>query len=84
LFGDLDVAGDDGAELLVDFGRHFGIDMSQVDPSIYFGTEGLPIWFPLAWVAHALRKGTPEQRARVRPVRIGTLVESARQSRWIG
>ena len=39
LFHDLGVAGDDGVDVLEAIGRHFDLDVSQVDCDKYFGPE---------------------------------------------
>ena len=83
LLGDLGVAGDDGDELLAAFGEQFGVDMSRCDPQGYFGTEGLPPWFPIVWLLYFLRRGSPEQRARLMPIRVSDLVSSARSGAWV-
>lgn len=84
LFGDLGADGDDGVELLEHFAREFSVDMSGCDPSRYFGPEGVPLWFLIDWVVLALRRGSPEERARLQPIRIADLVRSAELGRWAG
>lgn len=83
LLGDLGVDGDDGDELLSEFGRRFGVDMSTCKPGLYFGPEGVAPWFLLNWLVQAFRRGTPEDRARLRPIRIIDLVRSAERGRWV-
>lgn len=82
LFGDLGTDGDDGIELLADFAREFHVDMNGCDASRYFGSEGLPPWFLFYWIILAFRRGTPEERARLQPIRIADLVRSAESGRW--
>jgi uncharacterized protein DUF1493 len=84
LFGDLGTDGDDGDELLEDFAREFSVDMSGCDPSRYFGSEGLPPWFPIYRIILAFREGSPEQKARLQSIRIADLVRSAELGRWAG
>ncbi len=84
LFEDLGTDGDDGIELLEDFAREFSVDVSQCDPSRYFGSEGLPLWFLFDWIVLAFRRGSSEQRARFHPIRIADLVRSAELGRWAG
>jgi acyl carrier protein len=82
LFGDLGTDGDDGVELLEEFGREFSVDMSGCDARRYFGSEGLPPWFLFYWIILAFRRGTSEERARLKPIRIADLVRSAELGRW--
>lgn len=82
LFGDLGVDGDDGSELLRDFGREFSVDMAGCDLRRHFGPEGLPLWAPLYWLILAFREGTPEQRARLEPITIADLARRAAAGRW--
>jgi hypothetical protein len=85
LFGDLGTDGDDGIELLEDFAREFSVDMNECDPSRYFGPEaGVPLLFPLYWIILAFRRGTPEEKARLEPIRIADLVRSAELGHWAG
>jgi acyl carrier protein len=84
LFGDLGVDGDDGVELLEAVGREFSVDMSDCHATRYFGPEGFVPWAPLYWLILAFRKGGPEQRARLQPIRISDLIRSAQLGRWDG
>lgn len=49
LFGDMGVDGDDGIELLRQFERKFGVDMTACRPNRHFGPEGFAPWAPLYW-----------------------------------
>ena len=82
LLGDLGTAGDDGDELLEDFGREFSVDMSECNPSRYFGNEGCAPWAPIYWIILAFRQGTPEEKAHLQPISIADLVRSAELGRW--
>jgi hypothetical protein len=87
LFGDLRIDGDDGDELLVAFMKHFEVDMSEYRGSEHFGPEGLPPWAPIYWLILAWRSmteegSTPESRARLRPITIQDLIDSARARKW--
>lgn len=82
LFGDLRTDGDDGTELLDDFAREFSVDMSECDSNRYFGPEGVSPWFLFYWTMWAFGRGTPEERARLQPIRIADLTLSAELGRW--
>src|SRR5215213_5336533 len=82
LFGDLGIDGDDGIEVLEKLAREFSVDMSRCQPCRYFGPEGFYPWAPLYWIVLAFRKGSPEERARLKPVTIADLVRSAELGRW--
>lgn len=82
LVGDLNTAGDDGVDLLEAFGKEFSVDMSNCDPSHYFGTEVMYPWAPIYWLILAFREGSPEQRAKLTPITINDLVRSAELGRW--
>lgn len=77
LFGDLRLDGDDAAELLEKFGREFSVDLSQFHLSDHFGPEGVWPWTVIQWLAPAFRRGTPEERSRLKPITIADLVRSA-------
>lgn len=87
LFGDLRVDGDDAEDLLLAFKDHFEIDMEGCQMDQHFGPEGMQGWGPLYWLCLAWRgiaeKGsTPESRARLKPITIQDLVDSARLQKW--
>lgn len=87
LFGDLGVDGDDSDELLVAFTKRFSVDMKSYRGDRHFGPEGFAPWSPLLWLASAWRgfaqkESTPESRARLVPVTIQDLIDSARAGRW--
>lgn len=82
LFGDLGVDGEDGSDLLVAFGEHFNVDLSALDVTKHFGSEGIWPWAPLYWVVLWLRSGTPEQKARLSPITIADLVRAAESGKW--
>lgn len=82
LFGDLGVDGDDGVEFLRQFSEHFQVDISSLQVGNYFGPEGIPLWAPFSWVVLAFRSGSPEERARLKPIAMGLLVRVAYEGCW--
>lgn len=87
LFGDLGVDGDDSEELVDAFMKRFDVDMGAYRPDRHFGPEGLPPWAPLYWLVLAWRafvekESTPESRARLVPIRVQDLIDSARARKW--
>ncbi|NBC10729.1 MAG: DUF1493 family protein [Planctomycetes bacterium] len=83
LLGDLRMDGDDGSDFLAAFAERFEVDMSACHVEQHFGPEGLPLWWPWSWLVRCLRRGTPEQKAGLRPIRVADLVASAHAKRWI-
>jgi hypothetical protein len=86
LFGDLGIAGDDGREFLAAFATRFDVEM-RACPPVHFGSEGLFPWFLLYWLvllwrAYVEKGSTPESRARLVPITIQDLVDSAEARRW--
>jgi hypothetical protein len=82
LFGDLGVAGDDGADLMKSFSREFGVDIDAFESGLHFGGEGFsPIAF-VHWIRDLLTPGTPEEHAGFVPITVGDLVQAARTRRW--
>jgi hypothetical protein len=81
LFQDLGVAGDDGADLLKDFALRFGVDVSHVDPSCYFGAEDSPVFVLFHWARRVFRRGDHVTREGQWPLTVGDLVEAARTGR---
>lgn len=87
LFGDLGVDGDDSDELLGAFMTRFSVDMTAYRGDRHFGPEGFAPWTPLfwlvlAWRARAEKRSTPESRARLLPITIQDLIDSAKAGRW--
>ena len=87
LFGDLGVDGDDSDELLAAFMKRFGVDMRAYRRDRHFGSEGFLPWTPLFWLVLAWRAAgekvsTPESRARLSPITIQDLIDSARAGKW--
>jgi len=87
LFGDLGVDGDDGDELIAAFVERFVVDMQTYRGDRHFGPEGFPPWTPifwlvLAWRAYSEKESTPESRARLVPITIQNLIDSARAGKW--
>jgi acyl carrier protein len=87
LFGDIGIDGDDGLELLGAFERYFTVDMSPCRLERHFGPEGLSPWSPFYWTVFIWRTiterdSTSESRARLIPIRVQDLIDSARIGRW--
>jgi hypothetical protein len=87
LLGDLGIDGDDGVDLLQHFEQKFGVDMTACRLNHHFGPEGVVFWAPLYWLLLAYRalveKGsTPESRARLPPIRVQDLINSAKSGKW--
>ena len=88
LQGDLEVVGDDGAELIRAYGEKFQVDLAEFESARHFGSEGVGILAPLALIWMVLRhpfrqKCTPEERSNLEDVRIRDLVAFARTGRWM-
>lgn len=83
LFGDMGVDGDDGIEFLTLFAERFRIDMTGLNWSQHFGPEGVYPWAPFYWIILALRKGTPEEKARLEPITVGDLIRAAKSGTWL-
>lgn len=88
LFGDIGVDGDDGVELLMAFMERFKVDMASCQVRRHFGPEGFVPWVFLYWALIAWRsvteKGsTPESRARLVPIAIQDLIDSAKTGKWV-
>lgn len=73
-----DVDGDDGDELMMAYGKEFGVDLSNFTFSDYFGAEG--VVDPISLVLALFER--PNARSARRKLTIGNLVESARKGRW--
>ena len=87
LYGDLGVAGDDGLELIQDYGKKFHVDLKEFQSARHFGNEGVGILAPLGclWMvlSHPFRqKRTPEEESNVQAVRIRDLIAFAHSGRW--
>jgi hypothetical protein len=81
--GELGVDGDDAAELIEEFAKHFSVDLSGYDHKRYFGPEGFNP-FAMLWVLLLQLLGrTPEQAAGLCPLTVGDLVAAAAAGRWI-
>ena len=86
LADDLGIAGDDGYELLEAFCEEFDIqNMSQIEPSKYFGTEGGPNPFFIYVFFYDLVFGRKELKDTdsCAPLYLRDLVKSAEAKRWI-
>jgi acyl carrier protein len=80
LFHDLGVDGADGWDILAEFSRRYGVDISTVDVSKYFGPEAAATPFTLIrWLLDpAFRRGD-----QFSPIRVRDLVECARAGKWL-
>jgi len=67
------VAGDDGHNLIQNFARAFSIDITGVDSSVYFGTEG----------GNPLMLFIKKLRPRMLPLTVEDLVKIAERKVWI-
>lgn len=87
LFGDLRIDGDDGVELLEAFKDRFEVDMGPYR-AVHFGPEGFSLYAPFYWLLLLWRKinggsdSTPESRARLHPITVQDLIDSAQTKRW--
>jgi hypothetical protein len=85
LFGDLGVDGDDGWQLMEEFGQKFEVDLSGFEGGRHFGPEGcfppLMLW---NWIRLALKPSgmSHEERSGLKPIRISDLIAAAREKRW--
>ena len=87
LFGDLNIDGADGWELIEKFGHKFQIDMSGFRVDKHFGPEGLPIYAPFVWlwllVSLPFRKRrSAEDQAGLKQIRVSDLILAAKSGRW--
>ena len=81
---DLGIAGDDGYELLEAFCEEFEIqNMSEIEPSEYFGTEGGPNPFEIYVFLYYLVFDREKQHYSCSPLYLRDLVKSAEAGRWI-
>lgn len=72
---DLGVDGDDGVELVHEFGRKFGVDVAKFPYGDYFGPEASN---PLALVGALLRGAVRGGARDLRPLYVSDLVNLAR------
>ena len=85
LLGDLGVDGDDGYELIQNFGEKFKVDLSSFEGNRHFGPEAgcFPPLFLWQLVRMAFRTHeTPEEQAGLDPIRIADLIEAAKKKAW--
>ena len=71
LVEDLGIEGDDGMELIIEFGNRYNVDMNELDPTRYFPPEGfslLDLFRPQSFVT----------------LRVRDLVERLAGGRWVG
>lgn len=79
---ELGVAGDDGSELLEEFGNRFNVDISTIN-DIYFGPEGVSslamLLFPF-YIARWLLGYKPKDFT---PLPVKQLIISAEAGKWV-
>ena len=74
---DLGVGGDDGDDLIIDFGRRFNVDLTGFDSLPYFGEEAA--FNPLVYLYFLL---FDRKKLQLTPLTIRDLVEAAERGRW--
>ena len=83
LFYDLGMDGDDAVEFFEEFGRAFGVDLTDFNIENHFGPEGSnPLSSILTWFQGWWR-GDHHSAAGVVPISLHDLVQSARSGRWL-
>jgi hypothetical protein len=85
--GDLGVAGDDGRDLIQEFGKKFRVDLAGFEPEPYFGPEDTSSLAPiqLLWMLFSYpfrNKRATEEDWNLQPVRIRDLLACAREGKW--
>ena len=89
LFRDLGVDGDDADELFSVFAKEFQVDLSDLNLSRHFGSEGFDpatTFFHLfLWLRDLIAGDSYQERIdkRFLPIYISDLVEAAEAGRWI-
>jgi len=83
LAGDLGIAGDDGCELMEEFGCEFDVDLAHFVPSSYFGTESgccppVALFILLRWWVC----GHSHDASGLLPISIMDLVRAAEEKHW--
>lgn len=80
LLHDLGVDGADGWDILTEFSRRYGVDISMLDMSKYFSPEAAatPFTFVRWLLDPAFRRGD-----QFSPIRVRDLVECARTGKWL-
>jgi hypothetical protein len=81
---ELGVDGDDGSELLLQFSKRFGVDLTSINET-YFGPEGFSlrafVW-PIFLLMNAL--GWKQDAFQdIAPLPVSVLIESAKAKKWI-
>ena len=83
LFYDLGIDGDDADEFFEEFGRTFGVDLTDFNIQSHFGPEvsvpflSILIWFQGWWT------GDYHRAAGVVPISLHDLVQAAQARRWV-
>jgi len=86
LFGDLGIDGDDARDFFLRFSQRFNVNVTAFNFRCHFGDEGFnPLYFPvLLWnVFRSLRGDDPHEIAKVEPITISKLVQTAECGRWV-
>lgn len=77
LLHDLGIDGDDAVEILTDFSKRFGMDLSSFPFQRYFGSE---LGSGIRWL---LRKIGQQSAIRFAPVTVQDLIDAANRGRWL-
>jgi len=90
LLGNLGVDGDDAVELFMAFEKEFQVDLSGLDLSKHFGSEGMsllaPIYLlllPIHLIICAIRRGKPLLRGGLVPIRVADLIAATERGKWV-
>ncbi len=89
LFRDLGVDGDDADELFLAFAKEFQVDLSGLDLSRHFGSEGfdpvMPFFLLALWLRDLIVGDSYQERMDKRfiPIYISDLVEAAEAGKWV-
>lgn len=86
LFDDLDLDGDDAADLISSFSQKFSVDLSEFEFGRYFGEEGLPPWFLVTWAIILFKRllgKTAHEAAGLEPFPIQKLVRAVEDGRLV-
>lgn len=77
LLHDLGIDGDDAVEILTDFGKRFGVDLSSFPFQRYFGSE---VGAGIRWL---VRKVHGRDAIRLASITLQDLLDAANQGRWL-
>ena len=77
LLHDLGIDGDDAVEILTDFSKRFGVDLSSLPFQRHFGSE---LGAGIRWL---VRKVLGGNAIRLVPITLQDLIDAANQGRWL-